>query len=176
MDLKRVTGPDHPMYAEAMALYTISFPAHEQREPDSQEQILGKEDYHFDLLYDGDTFVGLILNWQWRDFIYIEHFCILPEFRNRGYGKQALDLLGRKGKTIILEIDPPVDSISRRRKGFYERCGFVENPYAHVHPPYHQGNQGHALTVMSRPGPIVPGTYAAFRKELEETVMAGAYQ
>ena len=29
---------------------------------------------------------------------------------------------------MILEIDPPVDDISIRRRGFYERSGFVENP------------------------------------------------
>ena len=28
------------------------------------------------------------------------------------------------------------ESISQRRKGFYEWCGFVENPYPHVHPAY----------------------------------------
>ena len=174
MDLKRITSPDHPMYAQAMALYAISFPPHEQREPESQARILGEEAYHFDLIYDGKTFVGLILNWQRQDYIYIEHFCILPECRNRGYGKQTLDLLGKTGKTLILEIDPPVDPISVRRKGFYERCGFTENPYGHVHPPYHRGNRGHALTIMSCPGPIDLETYAAFRRDLEENVMAGA--
>ena len=35
------------------------------------------------------------------------------------------------------EIDPPTGDISRRRKGFYERGGFVENPYPHIRPPYH---------------------------------------
>ena len=174
MELKRITSSDHPMYARAMALYAVSFPPHERREPASQEEILGEEDYHFDLLCDGETFVGLIFNWRWQDFIYIEHFCILPEFRDRGYGKQALELLKKTGKPLILEIDPPVDSISWRRKGFYERCGFVENPYAHVHPPYHRGNRGHELAVLSCPGPVAPGTYAAFRRNLNEKVMAGA--
>jgi len=44
-----------------------------------------------------------------------------------------------------------VDEIARRRKGFYERCGYAENPYPHVHPPYHCGNKGHELVVMSAP-------------------------
>ena len=26
--------------------------------------------------------------------------------------------------TVILEIDPPTDPVSIRRKGFYERCGY----------------------------------------------------
>lgn len=44
---------------------------------------------------------------QNESFLYIEHFCILP-------------------KTLMLEIDPPKDDISKRRKGFYERSGFTE--------------------------------------------------
>ena len=49
-----------------------------------------------------------------------------------------------------------------RRKGFYERCGFTENPYAHVHPPYHPGNPGHRLVVMSSPEKLTPDAYERF--------------
>ena len=52
----------------------------------------------------------------------------------RRYGAKALEELGRDGKTVVLEIDPPVDEIARRRQGFYQRCGFAVNPYPHVHP------------------------------------------
>lgn len=56
--------------------------------------------------------------------------------------------LARQNKTIILEIDPLVDDASVRRKGFYERCGYVANAFAHVHPPYQAANRGHELIVM----------------------------
>ena len=49
------------------------------------------------------------------------------------YKRQALEWLGKKEKTIILEIDPPSDDISIHRKSFYERCGFKENAFSHVH-------------------------------------------
>lgn len=44
--------------------------------------------------------------------------------RGRGYGAQALSLLGERKKTVILEIDPPNDEVSVRRKAFYERAGY----------------------------------------------------
>ena len=44
--------------------------------------------------------------------------------RGRGYGAQALSLLGERKKTVILEIDPPNDEVSARRKAFYERAGY----------------------------------------------------
>ena len=31
MTFERIPSPNHPLYADTMALYGISFPAHEQR-------------------------------------------------------------------------------------------------------------------------------------------------
>ena len=38
--------------------------------------------------------------------------------------EKALEFLSRRGKNVLLEIDPPVDETANRRKGFYERCSF----------------------------------------------------
>lgn len=61
MHLERVTDSSHPMYNEALRLYRMSFPYHEQREELSQKRILGDSEYCFDLVYDENKFVGLIL-------------------------------------------------------------------------------------------------------------------
>ena len=90
-------------------------------------------------------------------------------------GKRALALLAEKGKTVILEIDPPVDDISRRRREFYFRCGYRENPYAHVHPAYQAGNAGHELVLLSCPETISEGKCARFQAYLKETVMKNAF-
>ena len=174
MVFERITTPSHPLYADAMALYQISFPLHEQREKASQIEILGNPDYHFDVVCDGDSFVGEILYWNIAGALYIEHFCVLPAMRNKHYGQKILAAL--QDRPLILEIDPPVDAISQRRKGFYERCGFVENPYPHTHPPYHKGNTGHDLVVMSSPKRLTPGEYEVFRNALYDTVMKNAWR
>ena len=116
-----------------------------------------------------------MLYWETDDFIYVEHFCILPEMRSRRYGQRILEKLSEQGKVIILEIDPPVDEISVRRKGFYERCGFAENPYHHVHPPYHRGNSGHELVVMSSPRQISSAEYENYNQYLNGRVMRGCF-
>ena len=95
--------------------------------------------------------------------------------RNRNYGQKALELLSRNEKAVILEIDPPVDAVSIHRKGFYERNGFVENPYAHIHPPYHQGNVGHTLVVMSFPASITQTAYDDFKHYLDNHVMKDVF-
>lgn len=175
MQLERVTDAAHPDYARAMALYRISFPEHEQREAASQARILADPAYHFCLAREDGDFVGLVLYWSGAPGLYVEHLCILPERRNSGYGAGVLACLKEEGRPIILEIDPPVDALSRRRRGFYQRCGFVENPYAHVHPPYHRGNAGHELVVMTYPEALSPEAYRQFKAMLCGRVMAKAY-
>ena len=116
-----------------------------------------------------------MLCWETDNFIYVEHFCIEPDKRGCRYGSRALELLGAEGKTVILEIDPPVDEISIRRKGFYERAHFRANPYPHVHPAYHADCKGHELVIMSAPAPIDQAQYDAFNDYLCAVVMKDVY-
>lgn len=175
MHFIRVTTPDHENYQDAMNLYKLSFPEHEQREEKSQTEVLNWTEYHFDLIFDGDLLAGILLYWETNDFLYVEHFCIDPKLRRRRYGERALSLLGEKGKTVILEIDPPVDEVSKRRQGFYERCGYMINTFSHIHPPYHKGYDGHVLAVMSCPGILTAKEYDRFSMYLKNTVMRDVY-
>lgn len=78
MNFVRMTSAEDPMYEVARALYKMSFPAHEQREEGGQRQIMDTPDYHFDLIYDGEVFAGMILYWQTEGFLYVEHFALTP--------------------------------------------------------------------------------------------------
>lgn len=174
MEIERITYTDHPLFPKAMELYETSFPAHEQREDFSQSQILSHSAYHFDVVCDSGDFVGEILYWEIGEFLYVEHFCVHPSMRNKRYGQKILTAL--QSKPLILEIDPPIDEISRRRQGFYERCGFVANPFGHVHPPYHRGCKGHELVVMSSPDKLSQSDYDMFNDFLQNTIMKGAFR
>lgn len=178
MHFVRVTSEADSMYAAAMTLYAQSFPAHEQRAAASQTAILRDPAYHFTLIFDDTTFVGMFLYWDAARFLYVEHFCICPHLRGRKYGQRALERLNaqadRAGKPVILEIDPPVDAVSIRRKDFYARAQYHTNAFAHVHPPYHAENSGHALVVMSYPAPLTEAAYQDFTRYLRDTVMARA--
>ncbi|MBQ7604885.1 MAG: GNAT family N-acetyltransferase [Firmicutes bacterium] len=170
---KRLITADHPLYREATELYKNSFPYHEQREAASQAEIMGNPDYHFDAVFDGETFIGEILYWDIGGFYYIEHFCIRPEMRNKRYGQRILSSYA--SNPLILEIDPPEDDISKRRREFYKRCGFVENPYSHVHPTYHRACEGHRLVVMSLPQKLDPAEYQRFNDYLKTVVMKNVF-
>ncbi|HGL6449599.1 TPA: N-acetyltransferase, partial [Clostridioides difficile] len=97
---------------------------------------------------------------------------IFPEIRNNRYGQRALELLNKKGKTIILEIDLPIDEISIYRKAFYERVKYKTNNYEHIHPPYHKKFNGHNLIVMSYPEKLSKMEYDKFNHYLRNNVMS----
>lgn len=175
MIFKRITNENHEMFKKAIELYSLSFPIYEQREIKSQINLFNDEEYYFNLIFDEDVFVGLLLYWKTDDFIYVEHFCILPEKRDCGYGQKVLKQLKLLSKSVILEIDPLIDEVSVRRKRFYERNGFLENPYSHIHPPYHKNNLGHVLIIMSFPKQISKNDYEIFNDYLKYRIMANAY-
>ncbi len=171
MVFKRLQDSQDGLYLQAMQLYQTSFPLHEQRKPDAQRAILQEPDYQFNLLMEEDHLLGELLCWETPNFIYVEHLCILPQLRGQHCGSRALELLGQRGKPVILEIDPPIDDISLRRKGFYERAGYRENPFTHVHPPYREGFAGHPLVVMSYPRQLEREEYDRFYQYLCSVVM-----
>lgn len=171
MNFERLTNSGEPLFEAAFALYETAFPLHEQRPRHAQEAVLAEREYHFEAILDEGSFVGLVFYWETDNFIYIEHFAILSTLRGQNYGSRALNLLREKGKTLILEIDPPVDEVAINRQHFYERLGFVPHNFPHVHPPYRVGNTGHSLVIMACPA-ISQSEYDRFSAYLNEVVMA----
>lgn len=175
MNYKIIKSTGCTEYNAAADLYEISFPEHEQRLERSQREIMNSDEYKYTLIYDGENFIGEILCWETSDFIYVEHFCILPEKRGLKYGAKALEMLCRTPKKVILEIDPPTDDISKRRKAFYEQCGFKANGFEHIHPPYRPQNTGHKLIIMSYPAELSTGEFSEFSEYLNNTVMKNVF-
>ena len=102
----------------------------------------------------------------------MEQCAIAPQLRGQSWGSRALREFLAEGDPVVLEIDPPEDPVSRRRKGFYEGLGLVSNPWPHIHPPYRLEFSGHALEVMTFPGGWDEGQYRRFARYLDATVMA----
>ena len=172
MEHIRIIAPGDPGFDWLYDLYMQSFPVHEQRLRERQEGVLGHPEYHCDLLFQGETRVGLLMWWAGPGFRYVEHFAIAPQLRGQSWGSRALREFLAEGDPVVLEIDPPEDPVSRRRKGFYEGLGLVSNPWPHIHPPYRLEFSGHALEVMTVPGGWDEGQYRRFARYLDETVMA----
>ncbi|EIU7558287.1 GNAT family N-acetyltransferase [Providencia rettgeri] len=152
-------------------LYDKAFPLYEQRSYQGRKAVLGQDDYYLYYFANSSIFVGFIGCWKINDYFYIEHFAISAELRGQGYGQKVLkQFCGNVGK-VILEIDPVIDEISKKRLNFYQHCGFQRNRYSHTHPSYYPENKPHQLEVLSYPSAISDDAYRLFAHQLQQTIM-----
>lgn len=124
-------------------LYIESFPQNERRPVSKMHLLIESNDlFNAYLLVDEDgTRIGFMTLWKFDSFIYLEHFAISPEFRNGGYGKDAVaTLISATDLPLIGEIElPDTDELAGRRMKFYERQGFKVWDIPYIQPPYEVG-------------------------------------
>lgn len=174
MKTTRLRDMNDPLMADIWKIYETSFPIFEQRTLQHQKTAMRSPDFHFVAYHEDDTLVGFIGYWEIGDYLYIEHYAINPALRSGGYGSKILRaLMESTDKTIILEIDEVKDEISTRRLHFYQRLGFVMNPYVHPLHRYRDDAQHEeaTLSIMTYPGTIDRETYERFNRDLAEIVM-----
>ena len=59
--------------------------------------------------------LGFITLWQLGDFTFAEHFVIYEQYRNSGYGREALLELETMFPKIVLETEEPIEIMQKRR-------------------------------------------------------------
>lgn len=147
----RIHDTDSDEYKQMEKLLTIAFPKEEYRELAELRTLTERNHkFHNNLIYDNSTFVGLITYWDFGSFFYIEHFAIIPEMRNHGYGKIVMEKVKEVlHSPIVLEVECPTEEMSRRRIGFYERQGFLLWKSEYMQPPYRPGEDFLDLFIMA---------------------------
>ena len=129
-----------------------NFIADERRDKKDAEKILGSEKFSIYLANNDDGVnVGFVTVWELTNFAFVEHFVIYERYRNKGYGGEALFELKKKYNALVLEAEPPLSGIQKRRIAFYERNGFLINPQKYIQPSYRIGGRGVELILMSFP-------------------------
>lgn len=138
--------------ADACSLYEHSFPLSERRPTQVWADLMKtKKAFRIHEISKSGTFIGFITLWHFTTFIYVEHFAICPSERGGGIGAETMRILieNNKGVPILLEVEPPVSEIAKRRINFYERQGLFLLPYAYKQPPYRPMEQYLELKLMS---------------------------
>lgn len=170
MYLERLSEKNGHLFDTAFALYESAFPTEERRDLDEQSRVMKKDAYHFDLILDEGEFIGVMLYWETDTFVFLEHFTTLPALRGKGLGAKALGLLKAKNKTIILEIEDPVDEMTNRRFDFYKRNGFFMTPHHHIQAKYRPGIEDLMLKILSYPHAITTAEYLAFQDYMTKEI------
>lgn len=150
----RIRSAQDEGYAALLRLMEGSFPPEERRSEPQHRRALAEDDFHCLLLREEGQVAGLLTYWRHRDFAFVEHLAVNPEQRGRGLGHRIMHLLAEElcpGVPVILEIEPVCDEMTARRLRFYESCGFVRLPDAHVQLPYHAGGSPLPMELLLHP-------------------------
>jgi len=94
-----------------------------------------RENVDYLAFYDNDNLVGLSYSIINGDVVYFFYFAIKKEFRGKGYGSEALNLILEryKGKRLFLAIEQMDKSAQNypqrlKRHSFYEKSGLKDLP------------------------------------------------
>lgn len=93
---------------------------------------------HFEILFNecGDSYkkdegpAYLVVYYEGEDYIFIDYILVNGSNRGNGVGSRVIERFKRKGKPIILEVEPAADTDpdSKKRVRFYEKAGFKKSP------------------------------------------------
>lgn len=141
----------HRHYPFVESLLMSAFPLVERRDTDMQRLFTDSNSlFHCHVITMKGKPVGLINSWDMGHFVYVEHFAISSDYRNKGYGAMAMETFIRHASLpIVIEVEKPEDDISQRRIGFYQRLGFVLHTYPYVQPPYRLSDSPFEMLIMS---------------------------
>lgn len=166
MNLHRMKTIEDPYWEQAWEIYRENFPEGERRRLFDQERMLLDERYYCTAILERGVVRGILFHWKIDGFLFVEHLAIHQRSKGRGIGTRILEKVKKMPEKLILEIDPPEDAVSIRRKRFYERAGLVLNPYDHQNLPVRIGQEGIPLRVMTFGAPLCEVEYSLFRKRL----------
>ena len=81
--------------------------------------------------------MGFLSYWNFEGYTYVEHFAVTPAKRGLNIGTKMLNHLIREvSPNVLLEVEPPTDSLTEKRIKFYERNGFrVRGEFKYTQPP-----------------------------------------
>ena len=159
------------------SLMEEAFPSSERRTAQGHRAEFNSPMFN-SICYMPDRIYGFINYWEFEDFVYVEHFAVQPELRGKGIGASLMEELRCRvgNKILVLEAEPPQDSdIARRRICFYERLGFMLNPYEYIQPAMSKGEQPIPLVIMSSPKALTEKEYSTIRDTIYLYVYSPAY-
>lgn len=149
-----------------------SFPSDERRTRKGQEKMLDDPHYQLYGCRRDAAVVAFFAVWRFRDFAFVEHFAVEEGCRNGGIGAELLqELLEMLAVPTVLEVEFPETELPQRRIRFYERNGFVLNPYDdYVQPALSDAGKELPLMIMSYPAGVSREQYEQIRDTLYREV------
>ena len=160
--------------AQAADILTASFPREERRELEEIERLGNEGRVCFLTAEHLGEVQGVVLVWVLEELVFLENFAVLACLRGNGLGSKILDYVWQHwNKLIVLEVEPPLGPLERRRIGFYERNGFHLSGYPYLMPNLRGQGPALPLLLMTRPRPLEWQEAGAIVNRLYNTVYCG---
>lgn len=166
MKFKKILS-NSQLFEKLWKLYHSSFPSAEKKSKKQVVASLKKNQFYFYAIYDKEL-IGFISLWKFKEFSFIEYFAIYSKFRNKGYGKKIIKQLLKRN--FVLEIEPPIDKITKRRINFYKTLGFHLNTYNYIQPALAKNKQPFHGKIMSYPKKLNTIEYKKIKDTLYRVV------
>ncbi len=111
-------------------LYESAFPIYERRSLKLHLKAM-QDNRFYPYVYTSEQskLLAICFYWDFADFKYLEHFAVHPHYRNQGIGSKIIQTLNIGKQPIILEIEPPIDTLTQQRLNFYEQNQFKYTGY-----------------------------------------------
>lgn len=159
-------------FEKVFKLMKQSFPKEEYRSYEAQKSLIKNPLYHLITNTDSNgNLIGFIAAWDMINFSFIEHFAIDPCLRGNGIGSKMLKSFVNKFlHPIILEVEVPYDSTSKKRVLFYERNGFLINNFEYFQVPLRKNALPIPMNLMSYPDILSKEEFQKIKTTIHTTV------
>ncbi|MDR2979981.1 MAG: GNAT family N-acetyltransferase [Bacteroidales bacterium] len=144
------------------------FPPVERRSKEDASQIFTTVPcYHAMGLKKDGKVTAFIAYWLFEDICFVDHLAVDDSLRGQGIGSEIMRyLVENTASTVVLEVEPPEDEISRKRIRFYEKIGFHLNTFSYIQPSMQPGQPEIPLMIMSYPHGLDLPKFNAARKRI----------
>lgn len=124
----------HDMSPAIEKVFMEAFPENERRPMEWLRRLLKEEPAMHLCTYDDKA---MLCYWQFAAFVYVEYLAVDKSLRGQGMGGRIIRQLAESVDVpVVLEVEPPVDELTKRRVAFYQRHGFQLLPYPYEQPSY----------------------------------------
>lgn len=160
-----LNNENNPYYSDFLKLYDSSFPEYERRTHASLIETMKQKEFKQEIYVKDSTLLALASYWNFKDFVFFEYLAVDKNLRGSGIGskilKEFLDNMSQK--YCILEIEAPLDDISKKRLHFYKNLGFKETMFKTVQS-YLPNNNGQLMDILTFPYSISLDEFNSFSK------------
>ncbi len=171
MEFIKLENSDSQEFKEAWKIYESSFPSDERRTLDLQKKLIKNKQYNFFIVLKDKILVAIITDWNFEDFLFVEHLAVKKDLRGKGIGTELLkEYLSKNKQKIVLEVEKPETESAIKRIKFYEKIGLKLNNFNYIQPPYGKDKNPVPMFLMTYPEKINESEFSSVREKLHSIV------